>query len=287
MNHTYEIEIKSLLGGKEKADDLMDKMKKNDPNLQILGSHTQLNHYFEKGDLQKLKKTLIDKVEPAKKKLFEKICAEAQNYSLRTREVRLGSTRFALAKTRRAAESRRDDGKVLLIIKASIGDDTSANGVARMEFESQIYSPSPLAARLPARQGEGGGEEDSRQMMPLDKLDKLILSCGFEYQAKWSRERSEYFYHYPLSLEGEGARRAGEGEISVAIDKNAGYGYLAEFEKQIEDKSLTDQIREEILNVMKKLEIEELAQDRLERMFAYYNQNWRDYYGTDKMFLIE
>jgi predicted adenylyl cyclase CyaB len=224
-NHTYEIEIKSLLGSKEKADVLVKKMKKNDPGLQILGSHKQLNHYFEKGDLEKLKKALIDKVELAKKKLFEKICAEAQNYSLRTREA---------------------DGKVLLVIKASIGDDTSANGVARMEFESLIN-------------------------LPLDKLDELILSCGFYYQAKWSRERQAFKYK----------------NIDVTIDKNAGYGYLAEFEKQIENKSLTDRIRAEILNVMKELETEELAQDRLERMFAFYNQNWRDYYETDKIFTID
>ena len=35
------------------------------------------------------------------------------------------------------------------------------------------------------------------------------------------------------------------------------------------------------------LEVEELDQARLERMFAFYNANWRDYYGTDKVFVVE
>jgi hypothetical protein len=30
-----------------------------------------------------------------------------------------------------------------------------------------------------------------------------------------------------------------------------------------------------------------LAQERLERMFAHYNQNWPEYYGTTKVFIIE
>jgi hypothetical protein len=38
---------------------------------------------------------------------------------------------------------------------------------------------------------------------------------------------------------------------------------------------------------MQELGVDELAQDRLARMFAHYNQNWPDYYGTDKTFTIE
>ncbi len=37
---------------------------------------------------------------------------------------------------------------------------------------------------------------------------------------------------------------------------------------------------------MNKLKCEELAQDRLERMFEHYNKNWPEYYGTEKVFLI-
>jgi hypothetical protein len=38
---------------------------------------------------------------------------------------------------------------------------------------------------------------------------------------------------------------------------------------------------------MQELDLKELSQDRLERMFKFYNENWRDYYGTEKVFNIE
>lgn len=105
----------------------------------------------------------------------------------------------------------------------------------------------------------------------LSELDELVQSAGFIYQAKWSREREEYTY--------KGA--------NVCLDKNAGYGYLAEFEKVIDDESLLADARTEIDALMKELGVGELPQDRLERMFAYYNDNWPEYYGTDKTFVVE
>jgi len=39
--------------------------------------------------------------------------------------------------------------------------------------------------------------------------------------------------------------------------------------------------------LMAELGVAELPQDRLARMFDFYNQNWPDYYGTDKTFTIE
>ena len=105
----------------------------------------------------------------------------------------------------------------------------------------------------------------------LNELDALALEAGFTYQAKWSREREEYAY--------KGA--------NVCIDKNAGYGYLAEFEKIVDDESALPSVREEIESLMAELEVAELPQDRLERMFAFYNENWPEYYGTEKTFLIE
>jgi predicted adenylyl cyclase CyaB len=105
----------------------------------------------------------------------------------------------------------------------------------------------------------------------LDELDSLLLGAGFMYQAKWSREREEYAYK----------------GTSVCLDKNAGYGYLAEVEKIVHDETLADQVRAEIDEVMAELELIELEQDRLARMFAHYNQNWPEYYGTDRVFVIE
>jgi adenylate cyclase class IV len=105
----------------------------------------------------------------------------------------------------------------------------------------------------------------------LNELDSLLLDAGFMYQAKWSREREEYAY--------KGA--------NVCLDKNAGYGYLAEVEKIVHDEALADAVRAEIDEIMTELDIVELDQDRLARMFSHYNTNWPEYYGTDKVFIIE
>jgi adenylate cyclase class IV len=75
--------------------------------------------------------------------------------------------------------------------------------------------------------------------------------------------------------------------MNITIDKNAGYGYLAEFEKVVDDSRQAPDVEAEIRSFMKECGIDELPQDRLERMFAHYNANWEDYYGTDKIFNIE
>ncbi len=224
-NNFYEIEIKSLLGNKENADGLVRKMKAGDPNFQILGAHRQLNHYFIGGDLKQLHDNAAGLIDTAKKESLKDLADKAKDYSVRTRWA---------------------DGKVILVIKASVDDTTSSNGTARLEWENLMN-------------------------LKLDELDKLILDSGFNYQAKWSRERQEFRYK----------------DLNVSIDKNAGYGYLAEFEKVVGDESLATQTKQEIRQLMKELGAEELPQDRLARMFDYYNNNWQDYYGTDNIFTIE
>lgn len=217
----YEIEIKSLLGAKETADDLRRKISGKGASL--ASKNKQLNHYFILQDAVKFKDNLKQYVKNAE--LFEKILGEGSDFSVRTRDT---------------------DGMVKLVVKASIGDDTSSNGVSRMEFEEKMS-------------------------ITLDELDKLLLDSGLEYQAKWSREREEY------KLD----------DMNICLDKNAGYGYLAEFEKVVDDKGIADAVKGSILKIMADFGVSELPQDRLERMFAYYNKNWRDYYGTDKVFNIE
>lgn len=105
----------------------------------------------------------------------------------------------------------------------------------------------------------------------LEQIDALVLEAGYACQAKWSRSREEYTYK----------------GLTVCIDKNAGYGYIAEFEKIVNDETLLVESRAEIDKIMLELGVFELAQDRLERMFAFYNCHWRDYYGTDKVFSVE
>lgn len=143
--------------------------------------------------------------------------------------------------------TRNVDGKVLFILKASIDDTTSSNWTARIEFEEEILG------------------------LSIHELDKILLDNGFSYQSKWSRQRKEYRYK----------------DFNVCIDKNAWYGYVAEFERIISDPALAEQTKDEIRKELDALWIEELSQERLERMFAHYNAHWPEYYGTEKTFIIE
>jgi len=218
----YEIEIKSLLGGREGADRLVAAMKIADPAFKKTGASRQMNHYFEgKGDWRIVASALEGEND---RREFLELASKAKDFSLRTRDA---------------------DGKVLLVLKAAIDDTTSANGTARREFEKQVG-------------------------IALAQLDEIIVKAGFTYQAKWSREREEF------ALKG----------ANVTIDKNAGYGYLAEFEMVVADPSQADAVKENLRDLMKQVGVDELDQGRLGRMFSYYNEHWRDYYGTDKIFVI-
>ncbi|MDZ4296649.1 MAG: CYTH domain-containing protein, partial [Patescibacteria group bacterium] len=186
---SYEIEIKSLLGGKENAEALRARMAAADPNLVYHGAHAQKNHYFIGGDLAKLAAHVAPRLEEGTRGQLEDIARRAHDFSVRTRWA---------------------DGTVLLVLKASVDDTTSANGTARLEFE----------AKTPG--------------LGLEELDSLLLQSGFQYQAKWSREREEYTFR----------------NTAVTIDKNAGYGYLAEFEAVVNDAAQADQTKARLRNVM-------------------------------------
>lgn len=230
---TYEVEVKALLGSADRAQALRDALKRLDPDSEMVAHNKQLNHYFEPataigssgGTLEVLATTMSKHLSLENQAKLHDFSKKAKSFSVRTRDK---------------------DGIVLLVVKASVGDDSSENGVARMELEAQV----PLT---------------------LHELDDLVLASGFTYQAKWSREREEY------TCRG----------INVCIDKNAGYGYLAEFERVVDDAAALESARAEIDALMKAIDAAELPQDRLERMFAFYNKNWPQYYGTDKIFTIE
>ena len=222
----YEIEIKSLLGSKENADALKAKLVKKDPKLKLVGKGKQLNHYFNTPkDLSALEKAVTPLIEASKHESLKKIVAGGKKVSIRTRDA---------------------DGKVLFIIKASLDDHTSANGVSRVEFETPVK-------------------------MSLAELDGVLLKAGLTYQAKWSREREEYE----------------TGGVHICLDKNAGYGYLAEFERVVDDKAKVAEVKAELEFFMDEMGVDELQQERLERMFAHYNAHWGEYYGTEKIFVIE
>ncbi|HVW82802.1 MAG TPA: CYTH domain-containing protein [Candidatus Paceibacterota bacterium] len=228
MAGSYEVEVKTLLGSKEAADALLARMRALDPELAPPATSKQLNHYFEGGDPKALVTNLtarhaIDAEHAAR---MQTMAERGDKLSVRTRET---------------------EGGVRFVMKASVGSDSSANGVMRMEVDLPI----PDAT--------------------LDSLDKEVERAGYRYQAKWSRERQEYQL----------------GDVAVCLDKNAGYGYLAEFERVVEEEGAVSAARAKLKLLMEELGVEELPQDRLERMFSYYNAHWSEYYGTDKIFTIE
>ena len=223
--HSYEVEIKSLLGSKERADEVRAAMQKADPTCVLTSRNKQLNHYFADGNLAKLVEIIAPKFPPEISGRLSDLALRAEDFSVRTRDK---------------------DGKVFLVVKASVGDDTSANGIARMEFEEKVS-------------------------MTLAELDALVLSAGFKYQAKWSREREEYLCR----------------GVNVTLDKNAGYGWLAEFERVVDDKAQLASAEAQVRALMQELNVEELPQDRLERMFSFYNEHWQEYYGTERIFMVE
>ena len=236
---TYEVEVKSFLGSSERAEEVREALKAADPRVELLSRNRQLNHYFEPstglgsegglpaqaGTLDTLSVVIAPHLPKDAKTKFADLARKARSFSVRTRDK---------------------DGTVLLVVKASVGDDTSENGVARMEFEETV----PLSLKV---------------------LDELVLSAGFTFQAKWSREREEYVCS----------------GVNVTLDKNAGYGWLAEFEKVVDGPEKVDDARREVHTLMEELGVAELPQDRLERMFAFYNAHWPEYYGTDKIFTVE
>jgi len=220
----YEVEIKSLLQTEGNAQELRNKLAEQ--GIKLKNKYSQLNHYFlSNGDLTKLEEKLAPFFDGEKKEKLKKILEKGKEHSLRTREM---------------------EGEVFFVVKASVDDTTSSNGILRMEFEEKVD-------------------------ILMEELDRILEEAGFDYQAKWSRDREEY----------------NKDDFYITIDKNAGYGYLSEFEIQTEDPDSLNGAKQKIMDFMQELGLVELSQDRLERMFKFYNENWRDYYGTENIFNVE
>ncbi len=228
MSSTYEIEIKSLLGEEKEAKRVRDLILEK--GGLFINKSKQLNHYFVLNDAGAFKNAVAPFIHTEKNISFDEILTFGKNFSVRTREIFLPE----------------DKNKVILVIKASIGSDTSSNGVSRIEFEQVIN-------------------------MTLEKLDSLLIASGLSWQSKWSREREEYTLN----------------DLTICLDKNAGYGYVAEFEMLGTDESKVEKIKLRLAKITEDFGVVELPQDRLERMFAHYNAHWLEYYGTENVFIIK
>lgn len=224
--HKYEVEIKVLLTTKENRDKFKEKITHKLIDLKKVWNNSQLNHYFENWDFDKLKEKITLLIPKSKKQSFENIIDISWKHSVRTRFV---------------------DGDSILVIKLSVWSDTSANWVNRLEWEYRFTD------------------------MKIEELDKILLGSNFPYQAKWSRDREEYESR----------------DINITIDKNAWYGYLSEFEIVVDTEKEAEKAEERIRKLLEELDVKELSQKRLARMFDFYNKNWEDYYGTEKFFNIK
>ena len=231
--HSYEIEIKVLLGTPETKDMFLSKVQSHFPSIFLEYSENQKNHYFDWGSLKEILTSFSPFLSESEKTSLQNIVDTAKSASLRTRET---------------------PTQTILVVKATVNDESSSNGTARIEWEKD-FAP-----------------------FNIDTLDQMILDSGFVYQAKWSRSRDAYKL---------------DDQTVLCIDKNAGYGYVAEFERVLVDNSREDiawsiaSTRQELLDIIQKLGYEELNQDRLARMFAHYNANWSQYYGTDEVFTLQ
>lgn len=145
-----------------------------------------------------------------------------------------------------ALRTRLQNGTVLLVVKAASGDEDDQHALSRAEGEYEVALDS------------------------IEALDELIVEAGFDYLSKWSRHREEYRYK----------------DYTVCIDRNAGYGYLAEIEQLVDSETEASEARQAILAELTSLDLEELSQERLGRMFAHYNKHWPEYYQTDKTFTV-
>ena len=225
--HSYEIEIKVLIGDESKKDIFMAKVRESFPSLSHSYSESQKNHYFEWGNLLHLLGTFREYLSDTEATSLHHLTKQAKSFSVRTRGT---------------------PTQTIIVVKATVNDESSSNGTARIEWEVDLAA------------------------MTLDEMDTLVLQAGFSYQAKWSREREGYMLNDNTVL---------------CLDKNAGYGYLAEFERVIDDPSLVDSTWVELLHIIDSLGYTELDQARLARMFDFYNKNWSEYYGTEKVFTLE
>lgn len=144
-----------------------------------------------------------------------------------------------------SVRSRQKNGVTFLVVKGSLDATSAVHSHRRIEFEERVN-------------------------LSIKELDQIIISSGFDYEAKWSAERKMYAFK----------------DFTVDIFFTPGYGYVVEFEKVIHDPNAIEHTRSYILQIMKDIGLEELDAARLERMYAYYNAHWQDYYGTQNVFTI-
>ena len=122
----------------------MSKVEESFPSLSHSYSENQKNHYFEGGNLLHLLGTFREYISEKEAESLHRLSKEAKSFSVRTRGT---------------------PTQTIIVVKATVNDESSSNGTARIEWEVDLVP------------------------MTLEDMDTNVLSAGFVYQAKWSRER--------------------------------------------------------------------------------------------------
>src|SRR5690606_26685404 len=98
------------LGDKDKAEALKAKMAELDPACHVVSQNKQLNHYFEGGDMQELYEKVEHLFVGEQHDKLKRVIDRGSEFSIRTRQK---------------------DDQVLLVVKASVDEGTSANTIKR------------------------------------------------------------------------------------------------------------------------------------------------------------
>lgn len=142
----------------------------------------------------------------------------------------------------------------LLCIKSNNSDATNGDDRFESEFKLDMIYRAELSSKN-------------------TRLDNLLDMSGFKIQSKWSREREVW--------------KSTDKNLTVCIDKNAGYGYVVELEKILEISTEDNAPElESLKSLADSLNLVELDKDKLKKMFEFYSKNWADYYQTDKTFTV-
>lgn len=211
---------------------LVNKIKeKYDLSRCLITNSDQLNHYFDFSQ-----EALIKLLEPTKHMIGSKVYDD----------INLHKTEL-LSFSKVAIRTRYDSNQgTVLIFKYSLIDDNSENGTTRKELEFVIPN------------------------ITIEKLDVWLLICGFTYQSKWSRKRTQYTFDSGWSL---------------CLDSNSGYGDLLEVEYVATEEEYAnnkDFILYKAKSFLNNLELEELDTVLLTAMFKFYSKNFYDFYGKEK-----
>jgi adenylate cyclase class IV len=138
----------------------------------------------------------------------------------------------------------------LLIFKYSLINENSVNGTVRKELELNV-----------------GATVDNY----LETLDNCLLTCGFTYQSKWSRKRTQYSF---------------ESGWNLCLDNNAGFGSILEVEyvaTEEEYAAKKDYLMYKARTFLNILGLVELDSRLLKAMFDFYSSRYEKFYNTDKL----